>query len=320
MLRGAFAIASRSGANARLSILIFHRVLESSDPVLASEPSAEQFDALMQHVKSTFRVLPLGDAVHALFRGTLPSRALAISFDDGYADNLTHAAPILRRHGLPATVFVATGYLDGGCMFNDRVIEALRATRCTDLDLTPLGLGRYPLDSVDARRRAIDGVLDAIKYLPFADRERCAADVAERADVPIPVNLMLTRDGVRSLGAMGLDIGAHTVRHPILTELSRDEAWREIVDSKRELEAIVGRDVMLFAYPNGKPDRDYAREHVAMVRDAGFMAAVSTAWGVASRASDAFQLPRFTPWTRQPLKFDLLMLRNLRQAGEQRAA
>ena len=76
----------------------------------------------------------------------------------------------------------------------------------------------------------------------------------------------------------------------------------------------------LFAYPNGKPGDDYGAEHVRMVHEARFRAAFSTAWGAASRASDVLQLPRFMPWTREPLKFDLLMLRNLRQRFEQKAA
>jgi len=118
----------------------------------------------------------------------------------------------------------------------------------------------------------------------------------------------------------GLDVGAHTVRHPILAELSAEDAWSEIAESKRELEALLQRPVTLFAYPNGKPGSDYRGEHVRMVKEAGYTAAVSTAWGAATRDSDVLQLPRFTPWSRNPLKFDLMMLRNLRAGAEQRAS
>src|SRR5690242_1020924 len=162
ILRGTIGLASRG----RLSILIFHRIRPEPDPVLPSEPSAAEFDALLAHIGRQFVVVPLGEAVRRLYDGTLPTRALAITFDDGYADNLDIAAPILVRHGMPATVFVATGYLDGSCMFNDVVIEAFRSTRMPMLDLSGLGLGRHASQTVDERRQAIDCVLPQVKYLP----------------------------------------------------------------------------------------------------------------------------------------------------------
>lgn len=307
------ALASRG----RLSILIFHRVLAERDALLPSEPTADAFDLLLSHLKARFTVLPLQDAVERLYGGTLPRAALAITFDDGYADNLSVAAPLLRKHGLPATLFVATGYLDGGIMWNDRVIAAFRSTSRPALDLDGLGLGSFSTATIGDRRDGIERVLRALKYRPSAERERLARAVAEAGAIETPPDLMLTRDGVRALGRYGIDVGAHTLTHPILARTDSREAWREISEGKRELETIAGRSVSLFAYPNGRPGDDYGPEHVRMVREAGFAAAVSTAWGAADRASDRLQLPRFTPWTRQPLRFDLLMLRNLRHRAEQ---
>ena len=306
------ALASRG----RLSILIFHRVLSARDALLPSEPTADDFDVLLSHLKARFTVLPLHDAVERLYGGTLPRAALAITFDDGYADNLSVAAPLLRKHGLPATLFVATGYLDGGIMWNDRVIAAFRSTSRRELNLAALGLGRFSTATIDDRRDGMEQLLRALKYRPSAERERLACAVADAAGIETPSDLMLTRDGVRALARYGVDVGAHTLTHPILARIDPAGAWREISEGKRELEAIVGRSVSLFAYPNGRPGDDYAPEHVRMVREAGFTGAVSTAWGAADRSSDRLQLPRFTPWTRQPLRFDLLMLRNLRHRVE----
>lgn len=318
--RNAFALASRGGENGRLSILIFHRILREPDPLLPGEPFAGRFEALIAHLKSRFVILPLSAAVRHLADRTLPARALSITFDDGYADNLAVAAPILQRHGVTATVFVATGYLDGGTMFNDLVIEACRSTRNSMLDLDALGLGTHALGTVPERRAAIDRILGTLKYFPLSERQRVAEEVIRAAGVETPAGLMLTRDDVRRLATLGLEVGAHSVNHPILARLGADQARQEILDSKRDLEQLLDREVGLFAYPNGKPDRDYTAEHVRMVSSAGFSAAVSTAWGTATPASDVFQLPRFTPWSTQPLKFDLLMLRNLRHGPEQRAA
>src|SRR3954470_23583304 len=143
----------------RLSVLAYHRVLPERDRFLSDVPSAAEFEHRMRWVKANFDVLALGEAVRALREGRLPRRSLCITFDDGYADNYRIALPILRRLGLPATFFVATGFLDGGCMFNDVVIEALRVAAGPDLDLEDLGFGRHPVGSDDQRVQAIGWIL-----------------------------------------------------------------------------------------------------------------------------------------------------------------
>jgi len=147
-----------------------------------------------------------------------------------------------------------------------------------------------------------------------------ARQIAAIAEVDIPKTLMMSRDAVRSLARSGITLGAHTRRHPILAVTSPSVAREEISQSRRELEAIAQQPITLFAYPNGKPNQDYNADHVAMVREAGFVAAVSTAAGACSRASDLFQLPRYTPWRNSPMRFDGLMLQNLRRDAEARAA
>ena len=116
---------------------------------------------------------------------------------------------------------------------------------------------------------------------------------------------------VRALHAAGMEIGAHTVTHPILARLDSAAARKEIIAGKEQLEGIVGAPVTLFSYPNGKPVTDYSAEHVAMARDIGFKAAVSTAWGIATREADLYQLPRFTPWDKTPARFALRLVRNM---------
>ncbi|MCS6944605.1 MAG: polysaccharide deacetylase family protein, partial [Sutterellaceae bacterium] len=128
-------------------------------------------------------------------------------------------------------------------------------------------------------------------------------------------SLMMNCEQVADLAAAGFDIGGHTVTHPILARLSPEEARAEIAGGKSDLEAIVGRRVALFAYPNGVPGKDYAAEHVRLVRACGFQAGVSTAWGVAVWRSDPFQLPRFTPWDRTRLRFGLRLAQNLTRVG-----
>src|SRR5687768_16576249 len=101
-----------------LSILIYHRVIPEPDPLLPDEICARQFDWHLALLGRWFRVLALAEAVAQLRDGTLPARAACVTFDDGYADNVSAALPLLRKHGMPATFFLATAYLVGGRMWN----------------------------------------------------------------------------------------------------------------------------------------------------------------------------------------------------------
>jgi peptidoglycan/xylan/chitin deacetylase (PgdA/CDA1 family) len=314
MLRSLFGITSPAGARGRLCTLIFHRVLPEPDPLFPGEVHAAQFDAICGWLAAWFNTLPLDSAVQRLQAGTLPSRALAITFDDGYADNHDVAMPILRKHGLTATFFVATGFLDGGRMWNDSIIESIRRTRCPQLDAGMLGiegLADLPLHTPAQRSAAIERLLGAIKYLPAEQRLDCVQHVAQACAAELPDDLMMRSQQVRALHTAGMQVGAHTVSHPILARLQTQQARQEIDDSRRQLQDIVGAPVTLFAYPNGKPATDYCPRDVELVRELGFTAAVSTAWGVAQRSSSPWELPRFTPWDRSKYRFGVRMLRHL---------
>jgi peptidoglycan/xylan/chitin deacetylase (PgdA/CDA1 family) len=311
-VRWIFDKLSPAGPDARLTILIFHRVLPTPDPLFPGEPDAAWFETQMQWIKDWFNVLPLAEAIECLRSQSLPARAAAITFDDGYADNCTVALPILRRAGLSATFFVATGYLNGGQMWNDTVIDVVRRAKGPRLDLSQLQLGDHLVATLDDRRRALEQLLNAIKYMVPAQRERLVGDLAADAGIAPSRELMLTSHQVRTLADSGMTIGAHTVSHPILARVDEKQARTEMIQSKLRLEAITGRKVDLFAYPNGKPDTDYTMTHVRLVREAGFSAAVSTGWGTATARGDIFQLPRFTPWDRTALRYALRLARNLR--------
>lgn len=304
-----------AGPKARLSILIFHRVLAAPDPLFPSEATVETFDAQMGLLKSVFNVLPLPEAIVRLQAGTLPARAAAITFDDGYADNVELALPILQRHGLHATFFIATSYLNGGRMFNDTVIESIRRCAQPRLDLSDLGLGTHDLGSGAAKALAIGKILPQVKYQPLDAREDLVARIASRAGVSsLPGDLMMTTRQLQALHAAGMEIGGHTHRHPILAKLDDAGARAEIAAGKTWLEDTLGDRVRLFAYPNGKPGADYLPQQAEIVRGLGFDAAVSTQRGVSTRQSDVFQLPRFTPWDVNRTAYALRLLQNLKAA------
>lgn len=299
----------------RLSILIFHRVLPQPDPLFPEEMDAARFDELLGLLTACFNLMTLEQGLKHLGGGTLPPRAACITFDDGYADNAEVALPILRRHKASATFFVSTGFLDGGRMWNDTVIELIRRAP-EQIDLGRAGFGVLRLDSLDKRRQAIGTLLGKLKYLPLEQRHEQVELLRELVDVRPPDDLMMSSGQVRQLHAAGMEIGGHTVRHPILARLTPAQAEREMADGKDALEALLGERIHSFAYPNGKPGQDYLAEHAALARKVGFSCAVSTSWGAASRASDVYQLPRFTPWDRNQTRFTLRLLQNMRRPGE----
>lgn len=309
-IRGAGNWLAPGGAGGRLGILIYHRVVPAIDPLYPDEVDRAGFDWQMALLARGFNVLRLDEAVDRLWVGTLPPRAACVTFDDGYRDNHDVALPVLRKWNIPATFFIASGYLDGGCMWNDIIFESLRQAPGPRLDLAGLGLGTLRIASTDERRRAARALIAQLKYLAPEQRDEQVNRIVGTIGARVPDDLMMRPDHLRALCDAGMDIGAHTVSHPILARVSHVAAQKEIAYGRSALESIIARPVSLFAYPNGVPGTDYTAEHVQLVRDLGFKAAVSTAWGAATRTSERFELPRFTPWDMTPARFAARLLHN----------
>ena len=123
---------------------------------------------------------------------------------------------------------------------------------------------------------------------------------------------MMRSEQVLELHRAGMEIGAHTVNHPILNALPDPQAREEIATGRAELEALIGAPVRTLAYPNGGPDRDYGQRHATMALEMGFDAAVTTAVGVSRAGDDVFQLPRFTPWDEQVPRWLMRLVANQR--------
>lgn len=303
-----FRVLPLGDSAGKLLILIFHRVLDEKDFMRPAEPDVEEFRWKMEMISRYFAVLPLKNALDQLAQGSLPARALSITFDDGYADNLLNAVPVLLELKLPATFYIATGFLEGGRMWNDTVIEACRNIDTPYLDLSKFGLGVFDLGSRNECYKSAQDILGKIKHLPIEQREEIAQYVGNTAG-NLPDNLMLSHAQLRELARADMEIGGHTVTHPILATLTDELATQEIKDGKEQLEAMTGMTLDSFAYPNGKPGKDYLQGQTGLVARAGFQSAVSTQWGVATKKSDILQLPRFTPWDKSPGKFMLRLLR-----------
>lgn len=314
MIRWLTAAVSPAGERARLAAFLFHRVPERTDPMFPGEPDARRFDAIVGWIASQFRVLDPLEACERLVAGTLPSRAAILTFDDGYRDNVEVALPILERHRVRAAFFVATGYLEGGAMFNDRVFEALRRTSRDAIDLRLFGCGEGPLlpaSDTAARRAIAERIITMIKHRPPAERARAVERLEAHCGVCVDFDPMMRPEQVRTLHVRGMTVGGHTRTHPILAALSPDDAWEEIRGGRDDLRSLLGEEIDLFAYPNGRLGRDFEPTHSGMARRAGYRFAFTTAPGAAARATDALTLPRFTPWDQTRTRFALRALRNL---------
>ncbi|EKD97525.1 MAG: polysaccharide deacetylase [uncultured bacterium] len=300
-----FSPLSPAGRNAKLAIFIFHRVLAAPDALRPDEPDIIRFERIVRFIRKAYVPMTVSEASGRLIDGSLPAAAACITFDDGYADNYTLAAPILAKWRVPATFFIATSYIEGGCMWNDSVIEAIRMASSGILELTSFGLGRHKLSDASSRHNACKTILQQLKYFSQEKRDSISFEIGKISGLPSDLAPMMTTKQLRALRKLGMELGAHTETHPILERVSDNQAEAEIRLSKEQLERILNETVTSFAYPNGRPNKDYSFRHAEMVRQAGFSVAVSTEQGIATSASDIFQLPRFTPWDTNIAKFAL---------------
>jgi peptidoglycan/xylan/chitin deacetylase (PgdA/CDA1 family) len=302
-------IAPSGIGEGRLCIVNYHRILESFDPLLESEPDIKTFRWQMELLAECFNVLPLNQAIQSLKQGRMPPRAVCITFDDGYRSIHDLALPVLKELNLPATVFVTTGYIDENNMWNDRILGAVRRLPCGQLDLRDVKLGMHHIQSTEDRKHTIHKLTEGAKYLPPQKRLDLTLRLEQLAGDACEPGLMLTPEMIRTLTQEGIEIGAHTISHPILTRLDDKNAYYEIEGGKQQLEAIIGKPVQLFAYPNGKAGMDFDERHVAMAKKAGFVAAFTTALGAATKEHDQFQIPRSRPWDSTPFFYGLRLLR-----------
>jgi peptidoglycan/xylan/chitin deacetylase (PgdA/CDA1 family) len=239
-------------------------------------------------------VVPLGDALGALSRGDpLPPRSVALTFDDGYRDQLELAVPILEHLGLPATFFLVPGLLDGTVQawWEELAWIVTRATRDSVVwEGRSVGL-KGPAE----RRASLAMVLEALKR-----RDRAGRDVAieELADRCAPEGKLeehaafLDWDGARQLARRGFTVASHSLVHNILAEEPEPEQERDLVTSRQQLERELDLPVDLVAYPNGKRP-DYSRATIAAAGRAGYSHALTTVEGWNRPVTAPYEIRRF---------------------------
>jgi peptidoglycan/xylan/chitin deacetylase (PgdA/CDA1 family) len=303
-------LVRRTGRNAQ--ILVYHRVNDERDPYFGGISPA-LFERQMAYLSSRFAVLPLPELVRALRDGALPANALAVTLDDGYRDNYLEAFPILRRHSVPATIFLTTSAIGSDRpLWHDDVFSAFRETTAPALEaFGPRSIGG-PLATVPDRLRVQQRVLGYLRAVP--DEERAEGVVLLREALRVGPSravpgLMLSWDEAREMSRGGIQFGSHTVTHPILSRVDGDRARRELQESKSVIEDHLGVPVEGFAYPNGTP-ADFLPETKTLLRECGYRFAVTTSPGANDETADEFELRRGTPWDEDLFAFGVRLLYN----------
>jgi len=310
-IRAALAMMMPGGAGGQLSILLFHKVPREPDPLVSSELCLGDFEHILDFLKANTNVFSLPDAVAKLAAGTLPQRAVCISFDDGYAEWTQHVAAALVKRTLPATFFVTTEVLSGPALWHERIVAAVRALPNQGARLAYGFANVEDLSHEHLRQSVVRELQERLKYVPLTERLSTIDMLEAQAVRPLELPATFGAADVRSLHSQGFDIGAHTIRHPILNECTDHQAMLEIGGSKEELEVMTGGKVQFFAYPNGRPRLDFNARHVAMVKACGYKGAVASSGGVATAKSDIFQLPRTTTWGSSHIHMAYHLARNV---------
>lgn len=281
-------------------ILLYHRVGNLPKDVYQLTVSTEHFAEQLDYLKQHSTLVHLHELVQASRDGSLPDRAVAITFDDGYVNNYTHAFPLLREAEAPATIFITTGNIDSPTEFwwdrLERVI--LRSTDLPDrLRIQRDGvLHEWQISGEDeVRQTSYRQLLRFLRDMSPTDRatyldeiEQWAGEKPAQPSHRVEYRTMKTGEICELADSPYIELGAHTITHPLLSRLPSEEQSREIMGSKDQLAKLISRPVRYFSYPFG----DYNDASVKIVSEMGFMGAVTTQTGTVHNGSDQFRLNR----------------------------
>ena len=278
-------------------ILLYHRVADLPlDPLLLSVTPAH-FEEHLQVLSRLTKPQSLRGLVRSLKANEVTPHGAVITFDDGAADNLHNAKPLLERYNIPATVFVATEYSKGEREFWwDELERLLLVPRQLPNSLNlKLNGTSVSWNSNESREQLYQHLGDSLRLLPSAKRFDILGELqrwAGHGTTPRQTHRALTHQEIRQLADGGLvEIGAHTVTHPVLSAIPVAQQQQEISESKTQLEQILDQPVESFAYPYGTRD-DYTRDSVEIVKQTNFSCACSNFTGVVQPRTSLYELPR----------------------------
>lgn len=284
---------------------------------ISTQVPLDQFELQMAYLEKNYKVQSLDGLVNKLKENKLPSGSVAVTFDDGYKNNASLAYPVLQRNHIPATIFITTGFVErdelyNGFLWTDYIYILLNGCNLSSLDLSDQGLEKFNLGTHEQLIAAKVQIYSHLKRLPDSEKQKIIKTIKERTGDTV-------RDEDRELfGPMSWEqicslqenklvaIGAHTVRHPILSKLDLHEAEQEIVQSKLMLEQKLNSPINAFAYPSGG-SQDINNEIVQKVSE-NFAYALSTDSGFNDKNANLFALRRIGIGNAMPLWYFKMQL------------
>ncbi len=293
----------------KLPILIYHQVLEQPDPFRTCTPTVAEFRQQMEIVGRYFKPLSIEEALALLRKNKLPANSICVSFDDGYLNNLTLAAPILKELAIPATVYVSSAFTGGENMWNDKIIDFLFDQEVVQYDFSVIDAGIHTIISNKQRNQLTLTILEQLKYLPYKQRLEVVDNILECHHYKLGAAKMMNSQQLKKLKQYDITVAAHTHDHPIMAVLPIEEQQQQLITNIEHLKQWgVADEPLGFAYPNGKMNQDYSQQTVELVKKLDFSHAVTTHHGVCTPSSDFFQLPRIGGWEKRPVRFHLRLL------------
>jgi peptidoglycan/xylan/chitin deacetylase (PgdA/CDA1 family) len=256
---GLGSLIRRLGTWNGILVLTYHRIGFVNDSydsgVVDASPAV--FEEQLRFLKKEYDVIGPDELETAVNVGR--GRYVLLTFDDGYSDNFDEAFPILKRHGVPATFFVTTAFLDNRQIaWWDEIAWMVHASPRCELHVNRWSDGAMSLNPPD-RKQTSKNLIDICKSLPLESAEAFLDSLAEatesgRHQRGDGQEFWMSWDEVRQLRDAGMHIGGHTINHPMLARLPVDEQEREIVGCKDRLEAELGEPMRYFSYPYGSRD------------------------------------------------------------------
>ncbi len=283
----------------KVRILLYHRVEYLNDDYNMQAVTPDHFEQHMMYLRDNYDILSLEESVESWFNNGTRD-AVIITFDDGYYDFLYNAVPILEKYGIPATIFISTGNIDSDYEnWTDNILRAV-FSNVSQKDFFVFDNkyyhGRYPTRNYQEKYEFYQVVRRLFFILSIEEKRRFEEKLLEWAGLDRAGRkdrrIMTSEEIKKVVAKKVISIGAHTVTHSSLKELSEAEQKFEIRESKSVLERITGKKVRLFAYPFGAYD-NYSSATIELLRDAGFEKAVVAYPGNLTEDTNIFELNRF---------------------------